>query len=371
MPPAGTVGYAVVGLGWIAQAAMLPAFSSARRNSRLVALVSGDVEKRRILADRYGLEPSAAYDYDDYDRCLDRDDVDAVYIALPNHLHREYAVRAAEKGVHVLCEKPMAVTVEECRAMMEACSANAARLMIAYRLHLDPANLYAVERVLDGAIGATRVFDATFTQQVEEGDVRLLPPAKGGGPLYDIGIYCVNAARYLFRAEPESVWATRVSRAQPRFDQSAEAMVCVLRFPDARLAAFTCSFGAHAVSVFHLVGESGEIRMDDAFTFQGARDVVVRTDADEDGRQFPAMDQFGPQLLYFSDCVLGGRDPEPDGEEGLVDVAIIEGLYESLESGKLVAVDVRRERRPVPEQALSCPPVPSPELVNAAEPSGD
>jgi predicted dehydrogenase len=366
-----TLGYAVVGLGWIAQAAMLPAFRNARRNSRLVALVSGDAEKRRALAARYDLPASATYDYDEYDACLERDDVDAVYVAVPNHLHREYTVRAAEQGVHVLCEKPMAVTAGDCQAMIDACRAADVRLMIAYRLHLDPANLHAVDRVLQGAIGETRVFSATFTQQVEQGDIRLMAPEKGGGPLYDIGIYCINAVRYLFRAEPEAVWATRVSRPQPRFDDAAEAMSCVLRFSGSRLAAFTCSFGAHATSVCHLIGETGELRMNNAFSFRGQREVAVRTGDGQDGREFPDADQFGPQLLYFSDCILERRDPEPDGEEGLVDVRIIRALHESLEAGRMVDVAAARDRRPVPDQAISCPAVEEPAMVNAAEPSGD
>jgi predicted dehydrogenase len=367
----GTIGYAVVGLGWIAQAAMLPAFQNAGRNSRLTALVSGDAEKRGALADRYRLPASASYDYDHYDACLERDDVDAVYIAVPNHLHREYTVRAAEKGVHVLCEKPMAVTAEDCQAMIHACRENDVRLMIAYRLHLDPANLHAVARVQDGAIGGTRILSATFTQQVEDGDIRLMPPEKGGGALYDIGIYCINAARYLFRAEPEAVWATRVSRSQPRFEDTAEAVSCVLRFPGARLAAFTCSFGAHAMSVCHLVGEAGEISMNNIFSFRGERAVSVRTDEGEDRREFPDLDQFGPQLLYFSDCVLQRRDPEPDGEEGLVDVRIIRALHDSLENGGMVGVDATRDRRPAPDQAISCPSVEEPEMVHETEPSGD
>jgi predicted dehydrogenase len=365
------VGYAVVGLGWIAQAAMLPAFRNAERNSRLVALVSGDARKRRELAARYGLPDLATYDYDAYEACLEREDVDAVYLAVPNHLHREYAVAAARAGVHVLCEKPMAVTSRECGDMVTACRAAGVRLMIAYRLHLDPANLHAVRLVLDDAIGRTRVFNAIFTQQVQAGDVRLMPPRQGGGPLFDIGIYCINAARYLFRAEPEAVWAARVSRPERRFSEAEEAISCVLRFPGERLASFTCSFGAHPVSVFHLVGDSGELTMENAFGFRGQRELIRRTADDEERRRFRELDQFGPQLLYFSDCILEGRDPEPDGAEGLVDIRIIEALYESLETGRMVGVDVARAIRPTPELALSCPPVKEPGMVRASEPSGD
>ncbi|MFP4622802.1 MAG: Gfo/Idh/MocA family oxidoreductase [Gemmatimonadota bacterium] len=363
-----TVGYAVVGLGWISQAAMLPAFANAR-HARLAALVSGGTDKRRRLAERYHLDPERdTYAYDAFEACLARDDVDAVYIAVPNHLHGEYTERAAAAGVHVLCEKPMAVTGEECRAMIRACDEAGVELMVAYRLHFDPANLVAVERVRSGAIGRTRVFSATFTQQVEAGDIRLMPPERGGGPLYDIGIYCINAARYLFRAEPEAVWATRASRPQARFDQAGEMMSCVLRFPGDRLATFTCSFGAHAVSVFHLVGDAGALRMDNAFNFTGERRLEVVGD-DGGTRTFSETDQFGPQLDYFAGCVREDRRPEPDGEEGLVDVRIIRALYEALEDGSAVEIDVRRDRRPEPGMAAEYPSLEAPELVGADEPS--
>jgi predicted dehydrogenase len=367
----GTIGYAVVGLGWISQAAVLPAFTNARGNSRLTALVSGDAGKRRALADRYDLPESATFDYDDYEACLARDDVQAVYIALPNHLHRDYTVRAAERGVHVLCEKPLAVTEAECRAMIEACRAHDVRLMTAYRLHLDPANLHAVRLVEEGAIGQTRVFSSTFTQHVQEGDVRLVSPRQGGGPLYDIGIYCINAARYLFRAEPEAVWMTQVSRNEARFQEGGEAVSCVLRFPNHRLATVTCSFGAHAASVFHLVGDDGEITMDNPFPFQGPRQLTLRTADGEDRRAFPETDQFGAQLLYFSDCILQGREPQPDGHEGLVDVRIMSAAYESLDTGRMIPVDIGAHHRPTPDQALECPAVEEPDLFRASAPGDD
>ena len=189
-----TIRYAVVGLGHLAQVAVLPAFKNAK-NSELVAIVSGDAEKRKKLARSIGLEH--VYSYDRYDRALA--EVDAVYLVLPNHLHREYAVRAAAAGVHVLCEKPMAVTEEECEAMIEAADSNDVKLMIAYRLHFEKANLEAIKLVKSGKLGDTRIFDSVFGQQITEDNVRVTEPVeKGGGPVYDMGVYCINAARYLF-----------------------------------------------------------------------------------------------------------------------------------------------------------------------------
>ena len=140
------VRYAVVGLGHIAQAAILPAFAHAKRNSKLVAVVSGDRAKRREIARKYRLE--AAYDYDEYEACLAN--VDAVYIALPNSQHAEYTIRAANAGVHVLCEKPLAVTADECEQMIEACAEARVKLMCAYRLHFEEINLRAMRLLAPG-----------------------------------------------------------------------------------------------------------------------------------------------------------------------------------------------------------------------------
>ena len=197
--------YAVVGLGHIAQVAVLPAFKNSK-NSELVAIVSGESEKLKKLGKKYRLDH--VYSYQDYDRALS--EVDAVYIAVPNHLHREYAVRAANAGVHVLCEKPMAVTEEECKAMIDAAEQNQVKLMIAYRLHFEAGNLEAIRLAESGKLGDLRIFTSEFAQQVTEDNVRVTEATeRGGGPVYDMGVYCINAARYLFRAEPTEIFAMR------------------------------------------------------------------------------------------------------------------------------------------------------------------
>src|ERR1043166_7437463 len=190
--PRKQVRYAVVGLGHIAQVAVLPAFGNARRNSRLGALVSGDPVKLEELGAKYHVDPR--YSYERYDEMLKSGEVDAVYIATPNSLHAEYAIRAAQAGLHVLVEKPMAVTEEQCERMAEAARTAGVKLMVAYRLHFERANLEAIEVARSGRIGEPRIFTSTFTMQVEPGNIRL-QHALGGGTLYDIGIYCINAAR--------------------------------------------------------------------------------------------------------------------------------------------------------------------------------
>src|SRR4051794_37847345 len=150
-----TIRYAVVGLGHIAQVAVLPAFKHAERSS-LTALVSGDATKRKKIGRKYKVPH--VYSYEEYGECLANEEVDAVYIALPNDMHCEYTVRAAEAGKHVLCEKPMAVTEDECRRMIAAAEANRVKLMIAYRLHFEEANLKVLEMIRQGEIGEPRFF---------------------------------------------------------------------------------------------------------------------------------------------------------------------------------------------------------------------
>ena len=175
--------YAVVGLGHIAQVAVLPAFNNAP-NSELFALVSEDPQKLKQLGKKYDIEH--VYSYQGYGRVLSN--VDAVYIALPNHLHREYAVRAAAAGVHVLCEKPMAPNSKDCVAMIRAAQQNNVKLMIAYRLHFEAGNLAAIQLGQSGRLGDLRLFTSEFSQQVADNNARVTESiSRGGGPLYDMG----------------------------------------------------------------------------------------------------------------------------------------------------------------------------------------
>jgi len=365
--------YAVVGQGYIAQIAVLPAFANARRNSELVALVSGDSRKLKTLARRYGVKNT--FSYDEYDDCLRSGDVDAVFIALPNDMHREFTVRAARAGVHVLCEKPMAVTEADCRAMIAACERARVKLMIAYRLHFDPANLRAVEIAQGGQLGELRVFDALFSQQVVDEDNIRLQARKGGGPLQDIGIYCLNAARYLFRSEPIEVLAASASRPQRRFSEIEEMCSATLRFPGERLATFTCSFGATRHSSFRLLGTRGELFLEPAFSY--AEEMTLRTTLGGKGgkggrareRVFKKHDQFAPELLHFSDCILEDRAPEPSGLEGLADVRILQAIERAARTRRAVELEpVAKRRRPDARLEMRLPPVRKPELVHAEAP---
>jgi len=373
MPPAAKqnqkkIRYAVVGLGHIAQVAVLPAFAHAG-NSELAALVSDDPEKLEKLGRRYKVK--ARFSYDRFEEYLNSGVVDAVYIALPNHLHREYTERAARAGVHVLCEKPLAVTEEDCLAMIRACEENGVKLMTAYRLHFEEANLKAIDLVQGGRLGELRLFDSVFTMQVKEGDIRLNPRELGGGPLYDIGVYCINAVRNLFGAEPMEVVAFSANNGERRFQQCEEMTAAILRFPGReRLASFTCSFNGTDVGTYRVVGTRGELVMDPAYEYAEELTQRVTIDGRTRERTFPKRDQFAAELISFSECILTGAAPEPSGWEGLADVRVIRALYRSVETGQLVTLPpFRKEDRPSLAQEIRRPPVSKPVLVNTEAPS--
>jgi predicted dehydrogenase len=356
--------YAVVGLGHIAQVAVLPAFANARRNSKLAALVSGDPVKLAELGKKY--EVKHRYSYDGYDALLRSGEIDAVYIALPNSLHCEYAVRAAQAGIHVLCEKPLAVTEEECERMEGAAREANVKLMAAYRLHFERANLEAVETARSGRLGEPRHFSSVFTMQVVPGNIRTRPEL-GGGVLYDIGIYCINAARALFGDEPIEVRAMTAGT----LGDVEESVSALLRFPNERLASFVCSFAAAKVSHYRLVGTKGDLVLDPGYEYAGALRHKLTINGESRERRFAKRDQFAPELLYFSDCVLQNRQPEPGAREGLADVRVIRALYRSAEIGQSVSLaPYAKPERPSLEQEIRRPPIEKPSVVHAQAPSG-
>ncbi|PYX32800.1 MAG: gfo/Idh/MocA family oxidoreductase [Acidobacteria bacterium] len=366
--PSRKIRYAVVGLGHIAQVAVLPAFRTAR-NAELVALISDDAEKRKKLGRKYKVDRPASYD--EYDECLS-DGVDAVYITLPNHLHREYAVRAAEAGVHVLCEKPLAVTSEECQAMIDAAESNGVKVMAAYRLHFEKANLEAIRLVESGKLGGTRFFSSEFAQNVDPENVRLMPVAQGGGPVYDMGVYCINAARHLFQSEPIGISALSESNGEPRFKQSEEMTSVLMRFPGDRLATFTCSFGAADIGHYTLVGTKGTLVADPAYEYAEGLSYRITINEKTKVRKFPKRDQFAAEITYFSDCILQNKEPEPNGYEGLADVRVIEAIYESARTGSVVSLPpFSKQPRPTPAQEIHKPAHGKPETVKAKSPSGE
>lgn len=328
--------YAVVGLGEIAVDAILPAFRHAP-NSELTALVSGSPEKLKELQAKY--QVPRVYSYEQYEECLASGEVDAVFIALPNHLHRRYSDIAARAGIHVLCEKPMAIRTSECEEMIRAAAENRVRLMIAYRLHFEPANLQAIEAIRQGKIGEPLFYQATFGFKVDDPENIRVKPEAGGGPLLDIGVYCINASRYLFGEEPREVFAIASPSHDPKRQAVDETIATVMRFPSGRTAQFTISFGSTQINRFQVVGTEGELSVENSFEYEGERQLKVAREGKTREKRYQPVDQFAPELIYFSNCVLENRDPEPSGEEGLADIRVCEAIQRSIDTGAPVTLD--------------------------------
>jgi glucose-fructose oxidoreductase len=288
-------------------------------------------------------------------------------------MHRAYVEAAAAAGVHVLCEKPMAFNEADCEAMIQAAEDGGVKLMIAYRLHFERGNLESIEVIKSGKIGEPRIFTSVFSQQVKKGNSRLKKDI-GGGPLYDMGVYCINAARYLFGAEPLEVFGWNIGSDAARFSEVSEMTSGILRFPGDRVASFTSSFGAADRSVFEVVGTKGVLKMDPAYEMADDLKTEITINGKTTQRTYKKRDQFAPELIYFSDCILENKQPQPSGREGLADVRVIEALIKSVTSNRPVeirAMDV--PHRPSIEREISKPPVAkAPALVKAAAPgAGD
>lgn len=357
---------AVIGQGHFAQAAVLPALAQLE-DVELVALVSGSDHKLDELGERYGV-PTRCH-YDQLDRLLASGEVDAAYIAVPNDLHAELTLVAARHHVHVMCEKPMAPTEAECLQMIRACERANVKLMIAYRLHFEAANLIAIELARGGEIGTPRLFSSVFSMQVRDGNIRI-QPRRGAGPVYDIGIYCVNAARYLLRAEPLEVSAMRLAGHDPRFASVDEAYAVTMRFPEERSAQFTCSFGAYDRAFYQVIGTHGFLTLENAYDYTTEMRLEIEGTAGRRARTFEKRDQIAAEIEYFARCLREDRDPEPSGWEGLADVRILQAILASARFGRTVPIEpLARPRRPDLGQEIEIPAHDLPPLVDVEQPS--
>ncbi len=365
-----TIRYGVVGLGHIAQVAVLPAFKNAKNNSELVALISHDEKKLKVLAKKYNVP--LTYHYDDLEVCLSNGEIDVLYIATPNDTHRELVELAARYGVNVLCEKPMAVTKEDCIHMDQAAKKNKIKLMIAYRLHFEAANLEAIRYCREGKLGDLKFFNSTFSFQIKDkNNIRLGETKNGGGPLYDIGTYCINASRYLFQDEPIEVMAMSAHSGDIRFSKCSETVSVIMRFPKDRLANFTVSFGAFDSSDYDIIGTKGRIHLEHAYDYAEPMKLKI-FHTKETIKRYEKRDQFSAELIYFSDCILKNKNPEPGAGQGLADTKVIEAIFKSLKYDRPVAINgVTKLMYPSPRMEISRPGIKKRRAYHATGPSND
>lgn len=328
MPP---VRIAVIGAGSISQVAFLPAVPQTG-NAVIGAIVSGDAAKARKLADFYGVPDICSYDT--FDALAQSGKIDAVYIATPNSSHCEHAVSAARHGLHALVEKPLATTAEDSRHMIAAAKAAGTILMTAYRLHNDPATIHLSELLSAGAIGEVRYVSSSFTYQAPFGDHRL-DAAHWGGPLQDIGVYCLNAIRHIMRENPRRVSAVPTGpSADPRFSSVEEGLAVTMEFSNGRLAQFYAGFGAETMDSCQILGTSGSITFENAFRFEPSRRMILQQGQRRETIDFPKTDDFSGMIAYFADCILKGEQPLADGEEGLADMEAMLAIERACKDGR-------------------------------------
>lgn len=344
----GRLGIAIVGLGRLSLEEIMPALASSKR-CRVTALVSGDREKAKRVAAMYDVPESSLYDYQTFDQLRDNSSVHAVYIVLPNALHREFTVRAAKAGKHVLCEKPMATSVADCQAMIDACKAAQRLLMIAYRIQYEPLNRQVMEWVRGGSVlGKIKLIDMANCQNQSKENVhqwRHVKALAGGGALPDIGLYCLNTARFLLGEEPVEVSASQYSsEGDTRFNEVEEAILWQMRFPSGVRVQCTSSYATFTSKRYRVLGDKGWADMDPAFSYQGLQ--LKRSRIAEDTDEFiapgieqistKAKNQFALEMDHFAECVASNKQPWTPGEEGLQDQRIMDAIYESARIGKPV-----------------------------------
>ena len=337
-PPGKKLGWAIVGLGNLAINQILPAFATCEK-SQVVAFVSGHPDKAHKLGLRYGVSSKNIYNYQNYDSIKDNPDVDVVYIVLPNGMHAEYTVRGLQAGKHVLCEKPMANTPGDCQQMIDAGHKANRKLMVAYRCRYEPYNREAIRIARSQELGPTQMIlaDAGFPIG-DPSQWRLNKQLAGGGSMMDIGIYALNASRYLTGEEPTEVNAMIGSKpGDPRFKEVEEHVTFQLRFPSGILANCSSSYGYFQQSHYRVMGTEARLEVDPATWYDGLRMWIERGNTIEQ-KDLPEVDHFDAEMDHMSDCVMQNKQPLTPGEEGLRDLTIISAIYEAARSGKSVKV---------------------------------
>jgi predicted dehydrogenase len=362
------VRYAIVGVGDIAQEDMMPGFAHTG-NSEITALVTSDPKKAAKLGEKYDVK--ATFRYEEFEQALQSGVFDAIYLATPNWRHAEFIVPALKTGIHVLTEKPLEVSTAKCEEILTAEAASTAKLMVAYRLHFEPATLATIEKVRSGELGSVHLFTSNFAQVVDTANHRAHSGALAG-PVMDMGPYPVNAARYIFGDEPvEVVSAVGTRHPQSGFDQDfADTVAVTLRFPGERLAQFNVSYFGNPTNSLIAIGEKGSVQLEPAYMFGKGLEQTVVMGEKKSTESFKNTDHFGGELKYFSDCILNGTDPEPDGEEGFADVRVLEGILKALETGQAVTLDPfsRAKRINTEAQKMTLGAVSTPDLVDASNP---
>ncbi len=338
MRPGKKVGFAVVGLGAIAQGAVLPAFRHTKR-ARLVAVVGRDREKNRKLGRKFRAE--LVYGLEEFGACLENPAVDAVYLATPQSEHLSATLAAARAGKHVLCEKPLALTPEQSAEMVRICEECGVQLMTAYRKYYEPSALYLKNLIQSGKLGKIDVINTSFSElHVPGKSIAWLLDSKvaGGGPLMDLGVYCVNTSRWLVEEDPAEVSAHAWKKDAERFRDVEEGISFLMHFASGLVAQGTSTYSSAISSFVFVQGTKGWACLTPAFPFDEERRLTGKIGGKWFEKKFRVVDEFAPELDAFARAIQTKKSAEPDGRQGHRDMCILAAIYEGARNGKPVGV---------------------------------
>jgi predicted dehydrogenase len=323
------IGFAVVGLGSIAQGSVLPCFAHCKR-AKLVALVGRDKQTAARLARKFNA--STHYHSEEYAACLANPEISAVYIATPNGEHEILAIQAADAGKHVLCEKPLAATVEQSARMVKACRQNGVQLMTAYRKYFEPSARYLKQLIQKGHLGRIDVIHTSFSElHLPSVSLPWLldPNLAGGGPLMDLGVYCVNTTRWLMEEDPVEVTAQAWVNDTARFRNVEEGISFRSRFPSGLIVQGSSSYGAVSSSLIFVQGTKGWASLTPAFPFDEDRRLTGKIGKRWFQRKFKVTDEFAPEVDAFASAIQNQRAVKGDGVQGHRDMIILHAIYEA------------------------------------------
>ena len=324
---ANPLGVALVGLGNYATNQLGPALLSTER-CRLTGVVTGTPSKIDRWRNEYDIPEKNVYNYETYDQIADNPDIDIVYVALPNSMHAEYTIRAAEAGKHVITEKPMATSVRDCERMIEACDKAGVKLSVGYRLHFEPHHREIMRLGQEQVFGRPTVVEASFSFTSRNADAwRFSKEMAGGGALLDVGVYAIQGARYAIGEEPVRVRASGYNTRPDIFTEIYETILWDMEFPGGAVSTHSTSYSAN-VNRLYMMAPRGWARIEPAFMYNS---VAGRTS--EGAMEYPEVVQQALQMDDFARCIAENETSRVNGEEGLRDMRIIEAIYRSIDRG--------------------------------------
>ncbi|MCS1411560.1 MAG: Glucose--fructose oxidoreductase [Verrucomicrobia subdivision 3 bacterium] len=326
------LGFALVGLGGLATNQLAPAFAKTK-HCRLSGVVSGTPAKIERWQKQYHLPAKNCYAYDTYDQIADNPDIDVIYIVLPNSMHAEYTIRAAQLGKHVLCEKPMANSAADCEAMIAACEQADRKLAIGYRCQFEPHHHQCIRFAQEETFGSIKMIEAGFGFKIgNPNQWRLKKSYAGGGALMDVGIYAIQACRYLAGEEPIEISATETKTDPVKFSEVDESITWSMKFKNGLNAYCSTTYAFNGINRFTAYGNQGWFGLNPAYAYNG----ITGTTSKHDAISFPAIDQFAAEMDDFALCIKNNRRSRVSGEEGLRDLWAIEAIYDSIQNGNTI-----------------------------------